>query len=51
MYVGICANDGINIPDVEAFDSFIEILRSSSDEDKREFVEWFASGNWIHEED
>lgn len=41
-------NTGIFVPEEDAFDYAME--RVSQDEDlKREFVDWFYSGNWIKE--
>ena len=41
-------NTGIFVPEEGAFDYAME--RVSQDEDlKREFVDWFYSGNWIKE--
>ena len=38
------------IPEEDAFDYALERLLDSTEEFKREFVEWFYSGNWIKED-
>ena len=61
MYIGITRNTGLKVPDDRALKYAMErcrIMRPAFwDEtvDSREFdemlVEWFFSGNWVHEED
>lgn len=37
------------VPEEDAFDYALERLIGSTEEFKREFVEWFYSGSWIKE--
>lgn len=46
-YMGIMSNEGINIPEDEAFDYAKEHLNELDERDRKEFVEWFFSGNFI----
>lgn len=49
-YMGIMSNEGINIPEDEAFDYAKEHLNELDERDRKEFVEWFFSGNWVKKE-
>lgn len=46
-YMGIKGNKGINIPECEAFDYAKSHLDELDERDRKEFVEWFFSGNFI----
>lgn len=51
-YVGICSNSGKVVEEENAFDYALEEMANTDDEElKKEFVEWFYSGNWIKEDD
>lgn len=38
------------VPDEDAFDYALERIRYGTEEEKKEFVEWFYSGSWVKEE-
>jgi hypothetical protein len=48
--MGIMSNEGIKIPEDEAFDYAKEHLNELDERDRKEFVEWFFSGNWVKKE-
>lgn len=41
---------GIFVPEENAYDYAIERIIHGSFEEKREFIEWFYSDNWVREE-
>lgn len=49
-YVGICRERGNCVGEDEAFLYAVCRILCSDDEQKQ-FVEWYFSGNWIKEED
>lgn len=51
MYIGILENTGINVPDEEAFDYAKNHLDEMSEEDKKQFTEFYFSGNFIYKEE
>ena len=46
-YEGIFSNEGIYVPIEDAYDYARDNLDSMSENNKKEFVEFFFSGNWI----
>lgn len=40
---------GVFVPEEDAYDYAMERLYLGTDEEKKEFVEWFYSGNWVKE--
>ncbi len=42
---------GLFVPEEDAFLYALERIRGATEEEKQEFVEWFYSGNWVHEDD
>lgn len=40
---------GVFVPEEDAYDYAMERLSLGTDEEKKEFVEWFYSGNWVKE--
>ena len=47
VYIGCFAEQGKRVPEDEAFDYAKEHLDELDERDRKEFVEWFFSGNWI----
>lgn len=41
---------GIFVPEEDAFDYALERVMQGTQEEKKEFVEWFYSGEWIKED-
>lgn len=46
-YRGICSNRGVYVPVEDAFAYAMEHLPAESEEDKRGFIEWFFSGDFL----
>lgn len=49
-YVGILCNEGIVVPEEEAFEYAKKHLDELPEEDKKGFVDWFFSGDFIEKE-
>lgn len=49
-YEGIQTNKGIIVEEEDAFDYALEQITNDEDE-KKAFIEWFFSGNWIEREE
>lgn len=47
-YEGICTNKGIKVPEEEALEYALHQIQSVESE-RKEFLEWFYSGNWVKE--
>lgn len=41
---------GVFVPEKDAFNYAVERLIQDGSEEKREFVEWYYSGNWVKED-
>lgn len=41
---------GVFIPEEDAFNRALEMISLGTEGEKKEFVEWFYSGNWVKEE-
>lgn len=54
IYVGIGPEEGIKVPEEDAYEYALERCFHGSEEDQKEFkemlVDWFYSGNFIKEE-
>mgnify|MGYP007122734501 CR=1 FL=1 len=46
-YRGIGPEAGTFIPESEAFAYALERCQTGTKEEKKEFIEWYYSGNWI----
>lgn len=51
FYKGICSESGKKVPEEKAFEYALRRVSSNKGTDKKEFIEWFYSGNWIKVED
>lgn len=51
MYKGIFKNDGIIVGAEKAFNYAIQRVVQGTKEEKKEFIEWYYSGDWVEEED
>lgn len=49
-YIGFTENEGIVVPEEDAFEYAKNHLDELNERDKKEFVEWFFSGDFIKEE-
>lgn len=49
-YIGFTENEGIVVPEEDAFEYAKNHLDEMNERDKQEFVEWFFSGDFIREE-
>lgn len=49
MYKNISPTGTVNVTDDEAFDYAKSHLDEMPEHDKKEFVRWFFSGNWVRE--
>ncbi len=45
-YIGVLSNRGKEVIEEDAFDYALEQIKNNPEE-KKEFIEWFYSGNWI----
>ena len=45
-YLGICKEKGILVPEEYSFGFALERILNNN-KDKREFTEWFYSGDWL----
>lgn len=45
-YIGWKENEGVTVFEEDAFDYAKEHLDELDSRDRKEFVEWFFSGNW-----
>lgn len=41
---------GVFVPEEDAYGYAMERISHGTDEEKKEFVEWFYSGNWVKED-
>lgn len=51
MYVGFHEYKGVRVEEENAYDFAKDHLDELSEEDKKGFVEWFFSGNFIRREE
>lgn len=51
MYVGIGPEKGIKVFEENAFDYAMEHMKNIDEESKKQFVEWFFSGDFIKEDE
>lgn len=51
QYIGIGPENGKIVSATNAYDYAKQHLDDISESDKKDFVEWFYSGNWISSED
>lgn len=51
MYIGICSEAGTVIAEEDAFDYALGRISAGTDEEKKEFADWFYSGNFIKEDE
>ena len=49
-YVGIQQEDGNVVPEEQAF-AYALCRVMDNPEEKKEFIDWFYSGNWLKEEE
>lgn len=49
IYIGCFSERGKRVPEEMAFEYAKDHLDEMNERDKKEFVEWFFSGNWIKE--
>ena len=50
-YVGIGPERGREVEETAAFEYAANHLDDLPEEDKKDFVDWFFSGNWVKEDD
>ena len=50
-YVGIGPERGRGVEETAAFEYAANHLDDLPEEDKKDFVDWFFSGNWVKEDD
>ena len=50
IYKGIFTEKGNNIREEDSYEYALERVKNNKD-DKKEFTEWFYSGNWIKKGD
>lgn len=51
VYKGIAKEEGILVDEDKAFDYALQRLGQVTEEEKKDFLEWYYSGNWIKEEE
>jgi hypothetical protein len=49
MFRGINENKGTEVLTEESFEYALKEIQNGSKELKKEFIEWFFSGNWIED--
>lgn len=50
-YIGFGTERGVLVHDDEAFNYVMDKLQNADKQLQREVVEWFFSGNFVHEEE